>query len=236
MAPVLAADDGTAVGLDCWLGSSADTESVDHGGEVMAVGTVWAVGGRLVSGEHSVEDMDGGGAAAERWGIGVVGFGVDADGVVAAEFDADGFAEADDDVVLGGHEEDGTGRDPEDVALLVTLEEFGGAVEMVCEPADRVGAQGVGSEDGVMGRPELIVVNHNVASGGARFRRRHPHDDRARAVVLCPRKTRWVMCGGGGTDGPMTSGLYATQQSRRALKRTWKRPLEGAPRARSRPV
>ena len=35
MAPVLAADDGTAVGLDCWLGSSADTESVDHGGEVM---------------------------------------------------------------------------------------------------------------------------------------------------------------------------------------------------------
>ena len=153
-----------------------------------------------------------------------------------SEFDADGFAEADDDVVLGGHEEDGTGRDPEDVALLVTLEEFGGAVEMVCEPADRVGAQGVGSEDGVMGRPELIVVNHNVASGGARFLRRHPHDDRARAVVLCPRKTRWVMCGGGGTDGPMTSGLYATQQSRRALKRTWKRPLEGAPRARSRPV
>ena len=60
--------------------------------------------------------------------------------------------------MLGGYEEDGFGGDPENVGLLVTLEEFGGAVEMVCEPADRVGAQGVGSEDGVMGRPELIVL------------------------------------------------------------------------------
>ena len=65
-----------------------------------------------MSGEHSVEDMDGGSGAAEGRGIGVVGFGVDADGVVVSEFDADGFAEADDDVVLGGYEEDGVGRDP----------------------------------------------------------------------------------------------------------------------------
>ena len=97
-----------------------------------------------MSGEHAVEDMDGGSGAAERWGIGVVGFGMDADGVVVSEFDSDGIVEADDDVVVGGYEEDGVGRDPEDAALVVTLEEFGGAVEMVYEPADRVGAEGVG--------------------------------------------------------------------------------------------
>ena len=27
-----------------------------------------------------------------------------------------------------------------------------------------------------------------------------------------PLETGWVTCGGGGTDGPMTSGQYATQQ------------------------
>ena len=65
-----------------------------------------------MSGEHSVENMDGGCGAAEGRGVGVVGFGVDADGVVVSEFDADGIVEADDDVVLGGYEEDGFGRDP----------------------------------------------------------------------------------------------------------------------------
>ena len=104
-----------------------------------------------MSGEHSVEDMDGGCGAAEGRGIDVVGFGVDADGVVVSELDADGFAEADDDVVLGGHEEDGTGRDPEDVALLVTVQEFGGAVEPCCEPLDGLGVEGVGSENMVVG-------------------------------------------------------------------------------------
>ena len=54
-----------------------------------------------MSGEHSVEDVDGGCGAPERWGIGVVGIGVDADGVVVSEFDADGLVEADDDVVPG---------------------------------------------------------------------------------------------------------------------------------------
>ena len=54
-----------------------------------------------MSGEHAVEDMDGGCGAAEGRGVGVVGFGVDADGVVVSEFDADGIVEADDDVVLG---------------------------------------------------------------------------------------------------------------------------------------
>ena len=49
-----------------------------------------------MSGEHSVEDMDGGGGAAEGRGVDVVGFGVDADGVVVSEFAADGIAEADD--------------------------------------------------------------------------------------------------------------------------------------------
>ena len=68
-----------------------------------------------------------------------------------SEFDADGIVEADDDVVVGGYEEDGVGRDPEDVVLLVTVEEFGGAVEPGCAPADRLGAEGVGSEDMVVG-------------------------------------------------------------------------------------
>ena len=103
-----------------------------------------------MSGEHSVEDMDGGCGAAERWGVGVVGFGMDADGVVVSEFDSDGIVEADDDVVVGGYEEDGVGRDPEDAALVVTLEEFGGAVEPGCEPLDGLGAEGVGSEDMVV--------------------------------------------------------------------------------------
>ena len=67
-----------------------------------------------------------------------------------SEFAADGIAEADD-VVLGGYEEDGVGRDPEDVVLLVTVEEFVGAVEPGCEPADRLGTEGVGSEDVVVG-------------------------------------------------------------------------------------
>ena len=104
-----------------------------------------------MSGEHAVEDMEGGGGAAEGRGVDVVGFGVDADGVVVSEFAADGIAEADDDVVLGGYEEDGVGRDPEDVVLLVTVEEFVGAVEPGCEPADRLGTEGVGSEDVVVG-------------------------------------------------------------------------------------
>ena len=68
-----------------------------------------------------------------------------------SEFDADGIVEADDDVVVGGYEEDGVGRDPEDAALVVTLEEFGGAVEPGCEPLDGLGAEGVGSEDMLVG-------------------------------------------------------------------------------------
>ena len=55
-----------------------------------------------MSGEHAVEDMDGSCGAAEGRGVGVVGFGVDADGVVVSEFDADGIVEADDDVVAWG--------------------------------------------------------------------------------------------------------------------------------------
>ena len=62
----------------------------------MTVGAVGTGGGRGMSGEHSVEDMDGGGGAAEGRGVDVVGFGVDADGVVVSEFAADGIAEADD--------------------------------------------------------------------------------------------------------------------------------------------
>ena len=50
-----------------------------------------------------------------------------------------------------------------------------------------------------------------------------------------PLETGWVTCGGGGTDGPMTSGQYA-HSSRGALKPMWIRPFEGAPRAISRPV
>ena len=112
MAPVLAADDGTAVGFDGGLGTFADAEFVDQWGEVTTVGAVGTGGGRGMSGEHAVEDMDGGCGAAEGRGVGVVGFGVDADGVVVSEFDADGIVEADDDVVVGGYEEDGFGRDP----------------------------------------------------------------------------------------------------------------------------
>ena len=82
MAPVLAADDGTAVGLDGWFGSPAHAEFVDQWGEVMTVGAVGTGGGRGMSGEHSVEDVDGSCGAAERLGIGVVGIGVDADGIV----------------------------------------------------------------------------------------------------------------------------------------------------------
>ena len=50
----------------------------------MTVGAVGTGGGRGISGEHAVEDVDGsgGGGAAERLGIGVVGIGVDADGIV----------------------------------------------------------------------------------------------------------------------------------------------------------
>ena len=119
MAPVLAADDGTAVGFDGGLGTFADAEFVDQWGEVTTVGAVGTGGGRGMSGEHSVEDMDGGSGAAEGRGVGVVGFGMDADGVVVSEFDADGIVEADDDVVLRGYEEDGFGGDPENVGLLV---------------------------------------------------------------------------------------------------------------------
>ena len=50
-----------------------------------------------------------------------------------------------------------------------------------------------------------------------------------------PLETGWVTCGGGGTDGPMTSGQYA-HSSRGALKPMWIRPFEGAPRAISRSV
>ena len=50
-----------------------------------------------------------------------------------------------------------------------------------------------------------------------------------------PLETGWVTCGGGGTDGPMTSGQYA-HSSRGALKPMWIRPFEDAPRAISRPV
>ena len=82
VAPVLAADDGAAVGLDGRLGTFADAEFVDQGGEVSTVGAVGTGGGRGMSGEHAVEDMDGGCGAAERWGVGVVGFGMDADGIV----------------------------------------------------------------------------------------------------------------------------------------------------------
>ena len=53
--------------------------------------------------------------------------------------------------MFGRYEEDSAGRNPEDVALLVTLDEFGGAVEPGCEPADRLGTEGVGSEDVVVG-------------------------------------------------------------------------------------
>ena len=40
----------------------------------------------------------------------------------------------------------------------------------------------------------------------------------------------------GRNERPEDPRSIRSQQSRRALKRTWKRPLEGAPRARSRPV
>ena len=46
------------------------------------VGAVGTGGGRGMSGEHAVEDVDGSCGAAERLGIGVVGIGVDADGIV----------------------------------------------------------------------------------------------------------------------------------------------------------
>ena len=60
--------------------------------------------------------------------------------------------------MLGGYEEDGFGGDPENVGLLVMLDEFGSAVEPGCEPADRLGTEGVGSED--------MVVGHLFLDGG----------------------------------------------------------------------